>query len=313
MSPSARSLVVTPFKVAGAINSPQFQKAKAIAEGCAASASATVTGLMPVEYDKLLLALQTEYGGPAYLHEARVAVYSEVAGFIGDDTDLIRWLERNGVDGGRAAASTNGRGKDWESIADAALQKHMVDSGLTFAYLEMGIDGQSIGRLVFELFPDLAPKTVANFLALCDLGDKGYAGTPIHRVKAGGWMQGGDVLSGDGDGGRTASGESLPDEVPASSSHTHAHASLPRLRTHNTPCLDGEKMTRHVLPIAELSLDALGVWPSWHGQHRPAYRHLAILRHLRPVPDVQPQVLRLRQAGRRHEAPSLPGGGAHVE
>jgi hypothetical protein len=53
-------LRITPFTVAGRINSAEFQKAKAIAENCEASASVTVLPLMPTEYDKLMLQLQEE-------------------------------------------------------------------------------------------------------------------------------------------------------------------------------------------------------------------------------------------------------------
>ena len=210
MAPSLTSLSLTPFTVAGRVNSGAFQKAKTIAEKCDAAASATVTALAPADYDKLLLELASEYGGPAYLHEAGVAVYSDVAGWIGDDAAFVKWLETNNVGGvSKAVNSYNGKGVNWDELAVAEYQKLLCESGLTFAFLEFSFDGSVIGRLTFELFPDLAPKTVANFLALCE---KGYPGSPIHRIKAGGWLQGGDVATGDGDGGASADGEVLPDE-----------------------------------------------------------------------------------------------------
>ena len=202
-------LKITPFTVAGKINSGAFQKAKAIAVACDASASATVIPLLPADYDKLLLKLQSEHGGPAYLHEAGVAVYSEVAGFIGDDVAFIKWLEANRVGGISKGVNSNGKAINFDMLADKEYETLVCESDLTFAFLELSFDGEKLGRLVFQLYPNLAPKTVENFLALCE---EGYAGTPIHRVKPGGWLQGGDVVTGNGDGGKSASGSPIPDE-----------------------------------------------------------------------------------------------------
>ena len=207
-----QGLKLTPFTVAGKINSGAFQKCKAIALACDASTSATILDLLPADYDKLLLKLQEEHGGPAYLHSAGVAVYSEVAGFIGDDVAFIKWLESNGVGGISKATNSNGKRVNFDQMADMEYEKLLCESDSTFAYLEFSFDGDTVGRLVFQLFPELAPKTCANFLALCDAEAGGYVGTPIHRIKPGGWLQGGDVVTGNGDGSKSASGEPLPDE-----------------------------------------------------------------------------------------------------
>ena len=72
-------------------------------------------------------------------------------------------------------------------------------------------------RVVFELYEDIAPLAVENFLALCrgDRGvDKGsgvklhYKGCPMHRVVKGFVMQGGDIVKGNGSGARAASAKS---------------------------------------------------------------------------------------------------------
>jgi hypothetical protein len=62
-------------------------------------------------------------------------------------------------------------------------------------------------RVVFELFPDVAPNAVANFTALC-IGDKGlargsgkrlhYLGCSFHRLVKGFAAQGGDFVFGNG-------------------------------------------------------------------------------------------------------------------
>ena len=73
-------------------------------------------------------------------------------------------------------------------------------------------------RVVFELYEDIAPLAVENFLALCrgDRGvDKGsgvklhYKGCPVHRVVKGFVMQGGDIVKGNGSGGASVRAPSL--------------------------------------------------------------------------------------------------------
>jgi len=65
--------------------------------------------------------------------------------------------------------------------------------------MDISIDGQREGRLLFELYYKDCPKTSENFKALCT-GEKGslpsgmvlsYANTPIHRIVPNGWIQGG--------------------------------------------------------------------------------------------------------------------------
>lgn len=69
----------------------------------------------------------------------------------------------------------------------------------------------SYGRVVIQLRPDLAPKTVAQFKTLCD--QHFYDGTPFHRVIAGFMAQGGDPT------GTGTGGSKLPN-VPAEFSDT---------------------------------------------------------------------------------------------
>ncbi|KAL1407579.1 peptidyl-prolyl cis-trans isomerase cpr6 [Vanrija albida] len=89
----------------------------------------------------------------------------------------------------------------------------------TVAYFDITIDGEPAGRIEFELFDSIAPKTVDNFKHLC-IGDKtnaagvklAYAGSAFHRCIKGFMLQGGDFTRGNGTGGESIYGEKFADE-----------------------------------------------------------------------------------------------------
>jgi len=84
-------------------------------------------------------------------------------------------------------------------------------------FFDVNIGGNKAGRITFELFADVTPKTAENFRTLCvgtTINGKaaGYKGSGFHRVIPEFMIQGGDFTAGNGTGGVSIYGNKFADE-----------------------------------------------------------------------------------------------------
>ena len=108
-----------------------------------------------------------------------------------------------------------------DSILVSVKEGQMTHSENPRAYFDICIGGVDKGRIVFELFAHVVPRTTANFLSLCK-GDRGigefskkplhYKGCIFHRVIKSFMVQCGDFENGNGTGGESIYGHKFEDE-----------------------------------------------------------------------------------------------------
>ncbi|EGI68160.1 E3 SUMO-protein ligase RanBP2, partial [Acromyrmex echinatior] len=85
----------------------------------------------------------------------------------------------------------------------------------TKCFFDIGVkeENQKLGRIVFELYDSIAPRTCENFAAFCrGVNGLSYKYTPFHRIVSGYWCQGGDVTKFNGTGGTSIYGDSFDKE-----------------------------------------------------------------------------------------------------
>ena len=203
--------------VLGKVNAPRFHRAKTLVQSLASDLNATVKSMLPIDYERYVEIMKKELGGTAWGHKANVMVMVDGA-YLGDDEALVVWVRTQKLP--IAALNSDGTGVSWESTAETAYATYLATSGNQYAFLDLEVDGQNVGRLLFELYAAKLPKTCENFLRLCTGGSFApstgrplhYMSSPIHRIVPGGWIQGGDVVSGTGAGGASVFGDTIPDE-----------------------------------------------------------------------------------------------------
>lgn len=92
------------------------------------------------------------------------------------------------------------------SLAYNHLVNKLRDPNNPMCFFDIEIGNKDVGRISFELFADVTPKTAENFRQFCtgeykiDGVPRGYKGCKFHRVVGDFMVQGGDIINGDGTG-----------------------------------------------------------------------------------------------------------------
>lgn len=98
------------------------------------------------------------------------------------------------------------------------LQSQLKHPKNPVVFFDISIGSTAVGRMVFELFADVTPKTAENFRQFCtgevkkDSVPIGYKNATFHRVIKEFMIQGGDFVNGDGTGVFSIYGNKFPDE-----------------------------------------------------------------------------------------------------
>ena len=135
------------------------------------------------------------------------------------------------------------------------------------------IEMESGGVIVLELYPEIAPNTVANFVELAGSGF--YDGLIFHRVIAGFMIQGGDPNGvGTGGPGYTLKGEVAANGVENDLSHVRGVISMARARAYDSagsqffimhqdaPYLDGQYAAFGAVIQGQDVVDAIATTPT---------------------------------------------------
>ena len=192
MAAAAEPVVIT---VTGRFDDPEFSKCKVIAkaaEDCG-GASVKVTGKFETDW--------LEDNGAALIVVGGTAVTGGVDAFV------------TAVKGAFPAAAIPDLSEGFEVKAKEAFLEALVATGNSFAYHDIKVGEFKAKRVFYELYAAICPKTCENFEGLCaGAGKLKYKGSQFHRVVPGGWVQGGDIVSGKGDSGKSIFGDSFADE-----------------------------------------------------------------------------------------------------
>ncbi|XP_016351742.1 peptidyl-prolyl cis-trans isomerase-like 6 [Sinocyclocheilus anshuiensis] len=134
---------------------------------------------------------------------------------LGDERKLSSWAEKEWKFSFHRPQAL------YKALAEEYYTSNLRSTGHTFVYMDIESGGEAFGRLLFELFSDVCPKTCKNFKTLCS-GEAGlsksnlelsYKGSIFHRVLPNGWLQGRDISpERKGIGGESIYGPTFEDE-----------------------------------------------------------------------------------------------------
>lgn len=205
--------------VYGSVDTIEYQKAKCCAQD--------LHKKLPTLFNKPIINAMFELSWSQWLKDKKTELKEEVWSF--DDVVMI-FLNTELIGNLRQFLTWSFENYNFEEFRTETLYEalrreeyaaHLAATQNDFVFMDMTIDNESIGRLVIQLFNNIVPKTCENFRLLCT-GENGRSSTTsynlhyknqiFHRIVPDGWIQGGDIMGGKGNGGESAFGGLFEDE-----------------------------------------------------------------------------------------------------
>jgi len=197
--------------VYGKICDPRFQRYQTAAEYLSAqyhNVEATVEGMYETQFEQKLREIASTHGGAFYGCKMCDPVFYVVTQqqilYFKNEICIMNWLRKNFLYEDRTLQCL------YHCVGNKKLALSKSLSGHSFCAISFSFGEISRQTLHLELFSDSCPTLARNFLDL--LSKPGFDGHQVHRVKAGAWIQAGDLVDGSGAHSEAAQGGLLADE-----------------------------------------------------------------------------------------------------
>jgi len=92
---------------------------------------------------------------------------------------------------------------------DNVFNEYMQSKKRPHVFFDIGTNGEVVGRIIIELYDDVVPYTVNNFIHMVQ---NNYKNSIFHRIIKDFVIQGGDFINGDGTGSTSIYGDKFKDE-----------------------------------------------------------------------------------------------------
>lgn len=197
MTTAATNMQPCKFTIAGKIQDPAFHKCVTAAKYLQEQNPETVTieclQFFETQWEEYIKRTANKLKGVFYQHSGSHLIILNDSEYIGNGEQFASYILHN------FAYMDNSMSIVYERLAANTFKK-MINTSKTRKYAELELSFSGITSTVyFELFNDIAPRTVANFLGLCN-GHKrsdnvqvGYMGTDVHRIVKGMYIQMGKI------------------------------------------------------------------------------------------------------------------------
>ncbi|KAK3098704.1 hypothetical protein FSP39_022239 [Pinctada imbricata] len=206
-------------KIDGLLNDVNFQRARFCAEDLAKKFPnhfnpPSIKGMLEFEWDLYIDGKRKELRGETWCFAEKAICFCD-GQLVGGPDSFVIWAEDNyNFEEFRPLPL-------FETLTEESYLSQLNSQDHDFVYMDISIGDEPAGKLVIELFNDLVPKTCENFKALCT-GEKGstpetdyklhFLNSLFHRIVRNGWIQGGDIYHGRGNGGESIHGYVFEDE-----------------------------------------------------------------------------------------------------